>query len=81
MDIDDLRPTGWQDVPSQDRQEAARFALLAFEDWILSPAMAPVLDHVKKVLKGLNLICRCPPGYPCHGDLLLRIVNEPKGGQ
>jgi hypothetical protein len=78
MDIEDLRPPDWQDVQCQDRQEAAQIALLAFEDWLLSPAMARFLRHAREALRGLNLICLCPPSYPCHGDLLLQIVNDKK---
>jgi hypothetical protein len=80
MDLDDLRPPDWQDLACEDRQEAAQLALYAFEDWLTDPAMAPVLDHAREALRGRNLICHCPEGWPCHGDLLLRIVNEPKGG-
>jgi hypothetical protein len=76
MDIEDLRPPGWQDVPCQDRREAAQIALCAFEDWIADPAMARVLRHAQKSLRGLNLICLCPEGWPCHGDILLRLCND-----
>lgn len=32
---------------------------------------------IRKALKGKNLACWCKPGWPCHGDVLLRIANEP----
>jgi hypothetical protein len=78
MDLEDLRPEGWQDVPCEDRLEAAQIALCAFEEWLLSPAMARVLDHARKALKGLNLVCLCPEGWPCHGAVLIRLVNDKK---
>lgn len=27
-------------------------------------------------LRGKDLACWCPPGQPCHADVLLRIANE-----
>ena len=30
-------------------------------------------------LKGKNLACWCPPGVPCHADVLLEIANKLKG--
>lgn len=33
--------------------------------------------EAKKELKGKNLVCFCAP-LPCHGDILLKIVNEEK---
>lgn len=30
-------------------------------------------------LRGRNLGCWCPIGSPCHGDILLEIVNTPRG--
>jgi hypothetical protein len=65
-------------VPCDDRQEAAQFAFLAFQDWLLAPAMAPVLAHAREALRGRNLVCFCPEGWPCHGDVLLQIVNDKK---
>ena len=35
---------------------------------------------VKKELKGKDLICFCKPKR-CHGDILLRIANEPDKGE
>ena len=39
------------------------------------------LDYLKHVkahlaeLRGRNLACWCPPGTPCHADVLLEIAN------
>jgi hypothetical protein len=78
MGLEDLRPPDWQDVLCQDRREAAELAFVAFEDWVLSPAMAHVLRYAREALRCRHLICRCPPDWPCHGDVLLRIVNDKK---
>jgi hypothetical protein len=76
LGIEHLRPVGWEAIPCQDRREAAQVALCAFEDWLLSPDMAPVLEHARRALRGFNLVCLCPSGHPCHGDVLLEAVNE-----
>jgi hypothetical protein len=78
MDLEDLRPPDWRDVSCESRLEAAQIALCAFEDWLLSPAMAHVLRHAKRTLRGLNLKCLCPEGWPCHGDVLIRLLNDKK---
>jgi hypothetical protein len=78
LGIEHLRPVGWEDVSCQDRQEAAHVALEAFAAWVGSPELAPGLEHARRSLKGFNLVCLCPPGHPCHGDLLLEIVNRPE---
>lgn len=32
------------------------------------------------LIRGKNLACWCPPGEPCHADVLLELANTPKGG-
>ncbi len=76
MRLERHKPDGWRDVPCKDRREAAELALLAFEDWITSPASAGLLDHARTILRGYNLVCFCPPGWPCHGDTLLKLLNQ-----
>jgi hypothetical protein len=76
LGIDDLRPRDWENIPCSDRSLAAQVALYAFEDWLISPNMKGVLAHARESLRGFNLVCTCPIGYPCHGDALLRLVNE-----
>jgi hypothetical protein len=82
--IDHLRPADWADITCQDRAEAAQLALVAFEIWLVSPSMADVLRHAREALRGFNLICFCRCGHHCHGDVLLKLVNQdepelPKG--
>ena len=43
-------------------------------------ALAQIRDHVERhghELRGHNLACWCKPGAPCHGDVLIDIVNRP----
>jgi uncharacterized protein DUF4326 len=64
-------------------------AMAAFEDWITRDtlhhlcwdrrlivahaALKAALDRGD--LRGKNLACWCPLGYPCHRDVLLRLAN------
>lgn len=34
------------------------------------------VDEVRAELAGRDLACWCPPGEPCHADVLLRIANS-----
>lgn len=36
-----------------------------------------VLAHLAE-LAGRNLACWCPPGQPCHADILIEIANSPQ---
>src|SRR5690554_5716892 len=40
----------------------------------------PDWGEVQRVLADRDLCCWCPPGGPCHADVLLRIANEPDEG-
>ena len=33
-------------------------------------------DDIRRELRGRDLACWCPPGAPCHADVLLQIANE-----
>jgi len=76
MRLAEHRPPDWQDIPCENRIEAAQLALEAFWDWITSPVSAGLLDHARAILRGLNLVCFCPPDWPCHGDVLLELANQ-----
>src|SRR6478735_8568239 len=52
--------------------DAREFAVMCFSDWI-----APRAALVRAELRGWHLACRCPPGWPCHADVLLEIANAP----
>ena len=47
--------------------------LQQFEQLVVNSA--PLIDTIKRELKGKRLLCFCSP-LACHGDLLLRIANE-----
>jgi hypothetical protein len=35
------------------------------------------LADARRELAGLDLVCRCAPGQPCHADVLLELANQP----
>lgn len=34
------------------------------------------VDEIRAELRGKNLACWCPPGVPCHADVLLELANR-----
>ena len=49
-------------------------AIAMYEKWLRSqPAL---IEAAKRELRGKSLVCWCAP-LPCHGDVLMRIANEP----
>jgi hypothetical protein len=52
-------------------------AVAAYEHWLTTTTDGiAVLNAARAELRGKNLACWCKPGTPCHGDVLLRLVNE-----
>ena len=71
------KPESWEDIPCNDRSEAAQISLEAFRDWITAPEQAQALEAARRDLRGFHLICRCPTsGWFCHADVLLELVNQ-----
>ena len=46
-----------------------------YTQWLKTGQGAAVLASARKELHGRNLACWCAPGTPCHGDVLLTLVN------
>ena len=54
-------------------------AVERFREWIAHTREGRhVMDAAQRLLCGLDLACWCPPGQPCHADVLLEIAN-PRG--
>jgi hypothetical protein len=72
--VDIMRPGKWGNplpmLGERDRQKCIR----RFEDYLR--AHPRLLAEAKHELKGRDLVCTCKP-KDCHGDVLLRIANEP----
>lgn len=67
------RKLGRWDTSAAARAEAAdRYAR-----WIREPEQADTLRLFRALLHGRDLICWCPTDEPCHGDVLLELVNQP----
>jgi len=67
----ELRVEGAQDTPVVlDR--AAAVAL-----YRLYVAQYRMEGRIRAALRGRDLMCWCPEGEPCHGDVLLAIANGP----
>lgn len=44
-----------------------------YKQWVM--AQPNLIKHIKKVLKGKDLVCCCYP-KKCHGNILLQIAGE-----
>ena len=53
-------------------------AIKAHRSALLAGKLAYTPDDVRAQLRGKNLACWCPPGSPCHGDVLMEIANQPR---
>lgn len=54
-------------------------AVERFREWIATTREGRhVADSARRILSGLDLACWCPPGQPCHADVLLEIAS-PRG--
>jgi hypothetical protein len=56
------------------RVDSAEMAVLLFRLWLLDQSAAYLAD-IRTELAGRNLACWCPPGQPCHADVLLTLAN------
>ena len=60
-------------VPVRDHAHAAKL----FCKWLFSGSDAALASRISiHVLRGRNLACWCPPGQPCHADVLLEFANR-----
>ncbi|MCB2189312.1 MAG: DUF4326 domain-containing protein [Deltaproteobacteria bacterium] len=67
--------TGWyvDGIYWCSKEEALKYSVWLYRDWIVSQ---PELEDELRTLKGKRLGCFCAPGEPCHGDVLVRLVEE-----
>lgn len=64
---------GSEAVANQHCVDAFRAWLLGEKHWAHAYPLAKVPDLSE--LRGKNLACWCPPGLPCHADVLLELAN------
>jgi hypothetical protein len=66
-------------APGEYRDPAARTRVVAqYREWITAPEQAELLADARSELRGLDLGCTCPLNLPCHADVLLELVNQPR---
>lgn len=59
-----------------DRFAASQRAVAIYRDHLeRGDAQMPTVAEVRAELAGKDLMCWCPPGLPCHVDVLLEIAN------
>jgi hypothetical protein len=59
----------WHLVQDATREQAVAM----FRDWLVQcPSLA---EAARAELCGRDLMCWCPPGEPCHADVLMEIAN------
>jgi Domain of unknown function (DUF4326) len=64
-------------APGERGDPAAHARVVAqFRAWITAPEQADLLAAARRELRGLDLGCTCPPGLPCHADVLLELIND-----
>lgn len=49
-------------------------AVAKYEEWLLAPEQAALLEHARRELRGKVLGCWCVP-YLCHAEVLARYAN------
>lgn len=64
----------WVMQPCQEGDEGAMRAVFAAEVGEVSGASEPA-TAARQEVAGKHLVCWCPPGQPCHADVLLEIEN------
>lgn len=82
-------PWDWRSCPPEAGPPgwARGAAVDLFRQWLGAggdamdlPARADIRDDILRrvgELRGKNLACWCPPGSPCHADILLELANAP----
>lgn len=69
------RPSRWGN-PFRVGIDGDRAACVdAYRRALLAGELAVTAADVRRELAGRDLACWCPPGAPCHGDVLLELAN------
>lgn len=70
------RPSKWGNwVARKAALAAGEIAVAAFRLWLEEEATDAWKAEAVAALRGKNLACWCPLDAPCHGDVLLDLVN------
>ena len=66
-----LSQAEWHEMTPQD-------AVDCYRKWMslqVGKSRYALLEEARQELRGHDLACWCPPGEPCHADVLLEIAN------
>ncbi|HEY8994663.1 MAG TPA: DUF4326 domain-containing protein [Lacunisphaera sp.] len=69
------RPSRWGNPYRARTPDERRVAVAKYARFIQSPRGRILRQNAIKYLRGYNLACWCPLDGPCHGDVLLELVN------
>jgi hypothetical protein len=63
-------------LPREQTVEEYARAVEEYRRWLYAPEQALFREDVRHSLAGKDLACYCPPGLPCHADVLLELANS-----
>jgi hypothetical protein len=68
------RPSRWGNPYRVGVDGDAAACVAAYRRALLAGELAFTVDDVRRDLAGHDLACWCPPGRPCHADVLLELA-------
>lgn len=69
----DMASKGW---PARALTITPSLAVALYREYLAQAYGPGIVDQIQRELGGRDLMCWCPVGRPCHGDLLLEIANS-----
>jgi hypothetical protein len=70
------RPSRWGNPFRVGVDGDAAQCATAYRLALFGGELGVTVEDVRRELGGRDLACWCPPGAPCHGDVLLAIANS-----
>lgn len=70
-------PTKWANPhrPTRRGPESNAAAVAAYRADLAAGRLPFTVEDVRAELRGVSLACWCPPGLPCHADVLLELAT------
>jgi hypothetical protein len=69
------RPSKWGNPFRVGVDGDAAWCAAAYRRALLAGELVVTLEDVRRELAGRDLACWCPPGAPCHADVLLALAD------
>lgn len=63
-------------LPPGATEDDHRLVVALYSAALLAGRLAVTTADARRELAGRDLMCWCPPGWPCHADVLLDIAND-----